>query len=452
MARDHSSHPTVGALSAEQVVRVQVSLAHALESPSSLDDSARVDAIRALEQLVCTATAAQAALTAELDDSIRESRAARGMPSARQGVGVAAQVALARRTSPHRGQRLLGLATMARRELPHAWAAWSGGHVTEWRVTCLARETACLDLDDRLEIDRLLAANPAEFEAMSDRELIQACQREAARLDPAAVVRRRRNAEADRHVSLRPAPDTMTWLTGLLPVKDGVAVLAELTRCADVARGQGDDRTKGQVMADTLVDRVLGRSNAASTPPPFEGTAARVELGLVMTDQSLFGNSDTPAHVQGYGPIPAELAREIVAGACSADDHVWLRRLYTDPTTGQLMHMDARGRLFRGSLARFIRLRDQICRTPWCSAPIRHTDHAHSHAAGGQTSAANGQGLCESCNFAKAADGWDATPRPDGSIVTTTPTGHEYATRPPPLIRILEHNPAPIAIDYVLAS
>ena len=45
-----------------------------------------------------------------------------------------------------------------------------------------------------------------------------------AELDPASVVRRRRRAEADRHVTTRPAPDVMTWLGALLPVKAGVAV------------------------------------------------------------------------------------------------------------------------------------------------------------------------------------------------------------------------------------
>ena len=68
---------------------------------------------------------------------------------------------------------------------------------------------------------------------------------------------RRRRAEADRHVRLRPAPDTMTWLTALLPVKDGVAAYAALTRVADSARAGGDPRGKGQLMADTLVSGIL---------------------------------------------------------------------------------------------------------------------------------------------------------------------------------------------------
>ena len=59
----------------------------------------------------------------------------------------------------------------------------------------------------------------------------------AARFDPAAVAERRRRAEADRHTSLRPAPDTMTWLGALLPVKDGVAVHKALLDEADRQEG-----------------------------------------------------------------------------------------------------------------------------------------------------------------------------------------------------------------------
>ena len=49
----------------------------------------------------------------------------------------------------------------------------------------------------------------------------------------------------------------MSQLSTLLPVKDGVAVWAVLGREADRARAAGDQRSRGQIMADTLVRRVL---------------------------------------------------------------------------------------------------------------------------------------------------------------------------------------------------
>lgn len=78
-------------------------------------------------------------------------------------------------------------------------------------------------------------------------------------------------------------------------------------------------------------------------------------------------------------------------------------------------------------------LRDQVCRTPYCGAPIRHADHVADAARGGATSLANGQGLCEACNHTKQAAGWRSVARPDGTIEITTPSGFRYESRPPSL-------------------
>jgi hypothetical protein len=114
-----------------------------------------------------------------------------------------------------------------------------------------------------------------------------------------------------------------------------------------------------------------------------------------------------------------------------------LRRLYATPTTGALVTMESVARDFPTALARFLDLRDRTCRTAYCDAPIRHHDHAQDHAAGGPTTATNGQGLCEQCNHTKQAPGWTATPAtgpPDQphTIETTLPTGHHTTTTAPP--------------------
>ena len=54
-------------------------------------------------------------------------------------------------------------------------------------------------------------------------------------------------AAADRRVWVRPALDCMAYVTALLPVAQGVAVFAALTRAADSARAGGDSRSRGQV-------------------------------------------------------------------------------------------------------------------------------------------------------------------------------------------------------------
>jgi hypothetical protein len=219
----------------------------------------------------------------------------------------------------------------------------------------------------------------------------------------------------------------MTYLTGLLPVAQGVALYAALTRQADTLKAGGDTRTRGQIMADTLVERVTGQATAPAVP---------VEVQLVMTDKTLLGDDHEPARLVGHGPIPAWLARSLLAATGPIADHAkaWVRRLYTSPDTGALVAMDSRRRLFTGQLRQFLLIRDDVCRTPWCDAPIRHLDHPHRATDAGPTTADNSQSLCATCNQAKEAPGWAATASRDGprhTVTTTTPTGHTYTTTAP---------------------
>ena len=155
------------------------------------DDQARLELIRALEQLKCAAAAAQAALAVQVDASQRSEQARTGVRAERQGRGVAAQIALARRESPHRGQQHLGLATILHSEMPHTLAAFRGGAITEWAATILARETACLDLSDRQAVDEILGTDAERLSTMGPRRLEAEARTLAYRLDPRAYVARR---------------------------------------------------------------------------------------------------------------------------------------------------------------------------------------------------------------------------------------------------------------------
>jgi len=393
------------------------------------DEAGLVEGLTALEDLKAAAAAAQCRLAESLDQAVREREARVGLPADQRGRGVAAQVALARRDSPVTGGRHLGMAKALVREMPHSLAALQDGRLSEWRATLLVRETACLSRDDRSAVDRELCADPATLDGLGDRAVAEAARLAAYRLDPQAAVDRASKAAKDRRVTLRPAPDTMTSLTGLLPVAGGVAAYAALCRAADQARAAGDTRSRGQVMADTLVERVTGQAHAEQVP---------LEVAVVITDRALLDEDDEPAAVPGYGPVPAGWARDAAARAA----HATLRRLLTEPATGQLVAMESRSRHFPPGLRRFLDLRDQTCRTPWCDAPVRHGDHVVGDAEGGPTSAANGQGLCEACNYVKALPGWAAREGPrsrigDHVIELITPTGHVHRSRAPTLHRAL---------------
>lgn len=388
-------------------------------------ESSLIDGIAALERLKAAAAARQARLAVALDTARRQSEAAAGVPSPRRGRGVAAEIALARRDSPVRGGRHLGLAKALVHEMPHTLAALESGALSEWRATILVRESACLDREDRAVLDAELCSDASRLDGVGDAALAAAAKAIAYRLDPHAVVDRAAKAQSDRTVTIRPAPDTMTYLTALLPVAQGVSVYAALKRQADVCV---DGRSRGQVMADTLVERVTGRS--ADQP-------ADITVNLVISDQALLGVDSAPAVIAGYGPVPSAVAQALISDAvvdnrsCAA-----LRRLYATPSSGALVAMDSRARIFPAALAEFIGIRDQRCRTPYCDAPVRHRDHAVPHRRGGPTSAGNGLGLCEACNYTKEEAGWSvlAEDAENGRHTAefTTPTGATYRSTAPP--------------------
>ena len=389
-------------------------------------ESALVERIAELEWLKSAAAAAQARVTAALDEKRRSAEAARGVPAAKRGRGLGSEVALARRDSPNRGGRHLGFARALVHEMPHTLAALEAGALSEWRATLIVRESACLDVEDRRTLDAELCSDNTELDGLGDARIAAEAKKIAYRLDPQAVVDRAVRAESERTVTIRPAPDNMVHVRALLPMSQGVAVYAALRRAADTC---GDGRGRGQVMADTMVERVTGR--AAEVPVP-------VAVNLVITDESLFAGDTEPARVPGYGPVPATIARRLIAASVTdRRSRATLRRLYKHPRSGALVAMESRARLFPKGLARFIDLRDDTCRTPYCDAPIRHHDHATAHGRDGATTGVNGLGLCEACNYAKEAPGWTVSTSQDetGShhAEFTTPTGARHHSKAPPL-------------------
>ena len=398
-----------------------------LDFDPAADERSLIARIGALERLKSAAAAAQARAAAAFEEVRKAAESDAGVPARRRGRGVAAEIALARQDSPARGSRHLGFAKALVDEMPHTLAALEGGILSEWRATLIVRESACLDLEDRRTLDTEMCGDPARLIGLGDRRIAAESRAIAYRLDPHAVVDRAVRAERERTVTIRPAPDCMTYLTALLPLAQGVSVYAALKRAADTC---GDGRGRGQVMADTLVERVTGRSAAVATP---------VAVDLVLSDESLLAGGGSPATVPGYGPIPAQVARHLIADAAAdRSSRATLRRLYRHPRSGALVAMESRSRNFPSGLAKFIALRDGTCRTPYCDAPIRHIDHATPASRGGPTSADNGNGRCEACNYAKESAGWrtSASAGEDGThaVVITTPTGATHHSTAPPII------------------
>ena len=72
--------------------------------------------------------------------------------------------------------------------------------------------------------------------------------------------RRHRKAVSERRVTTRPAPDSMAYLSVLMPVEQAVCLQATLGRDADslIATGNSGGRTRNQLMVDLLFARGTG--------------------------------------------------------------------------------------------------------------------------------------------------------------------------------------------------
>ena len=400
-------------------------LAGAVVDSSGVSDAARIDRIARLEKLRAVTAALQAAESVRFAQSqVAEQIAADVHPDA-IGRGIAEQIGLACRISPFAAARRLNTARALWFELPDTYHQLVAGELNERVAETIVTETRHLNPKMRRQVDEQLKG--AGIAGMGVKAATACARKAAYEADREGFVRRGRTERKHRRVGIRPAPDTMAFLSGYLPVEQGVACYAALKQHADAASGDG--RTRDQIMADTLVERLTGQTHA---------TDLNIELQLMMPMDALL-NSDNPsaAEIPGYGPLPGDLARDIMT---HSNGRKWWRRLFTAPAgdshrRGPIVGGDPTRRFFDGWLAKLIKLRDQTCRDPYCEAAIRHIDHITPHTDGGITIYTNGRGTCERGNYVRDMPGWRINLIDSGlrgtphGIQITTPTGHHYLSR-----------------------
>jgi hypothetical protein len=390
-------------------------------------DAARIDRIARLEQLRAVTAALQTAECVRFAQSqVAEQLAAKVHP-ATIGRRIADQIALACKLSPFAGSRRLCVARALWFDLPHTYAQLTAGQLSERAAEAVVSETRHLDATTRRAVDAQIAA--AGICDMGLRSAAACARKHAYEADPEGYTNRGRIERKHRRVGLRPAPDTMAILSGYLPVEQGVACYAALNKHTDALIASGDERSRDQIMADTLVEWLTGQARA---------TDLNLEVQIMMPLDSLTDPTNThTATIAGAGPLPGPLARQIITTSAGRK---WWRRLFTAPDQagrGPTVSGDPFRRHFDGWLAKLITLRDQTCRDPFCDAAIRHLDHILRHRDRGPTTIANGRGTCAHGNYVRETPGWrldvihsglDGRPH---TICVTTPTGHTYHSRAP---------------------
>jgi hypothetical protein len=216
-----------------------------------------------------------------------------------------------------------------------------------------------------------------------------------------------------------PAPDAETVFRAL----DATARAAIAAACAGAGGVPAPRLPIDHARADALVGWA---ENALADPDLPRAHGRRVDVRVTMTLPALLGLTDDPAHLDGYGPISASIARELLPGAT-------LRRVITDPVTGHLLDYGRETYRCPQRLADFVVARDGTCLMSGCSRPavLCDLDHHTPFDDGGCTNPHNIGALCERHHRMKHETGWRLFTLPSGEHVFISATGRQFRVRRP---------------------
>ena len=165
-------------------------------------------------------------------------------------------------------------------------------------------------------------------------------------------------------------------------------------------------------------------ASAAGRAASAAGRAATV-VNVTIPIDSLAGLTDAPGILNGFGVIPAEVARRLAAG-----DARW-RHILTSRASGAVLDVGTLSYRPPAALDRHVRLRDGTCRFPGCAVPARECDLDHLVPfPEGPTSADNLHALCRRHHGLKHDEGWTVDPLPDHALRWTSPLGATAITHP----------------------
>ncbi|MBT2567709.1 DUF222 domain-containing protein [Arthrobacter sp. ISL-85] len=363
------------------------------------------------------------------------------VPVRAQEMAVAAEIGCVLALGPRAASSFLATSYAVTRTLPRTLAALQAGVLSWSLAVVMADETASLDAAGA-------AALEAHFLDPDAPDPARGCpvgQMPAHRFKAKARTwRERHHAEsiearhakgvADRRVEYRLDQDGMAWLSAYLPAAQALAGWNRLTAISRAMQGPEECRGMPQLRADIFADAVLGSGatdagdTAAGTVEGtgFRSSPIRAQVLVTVPVFSLLSLTDEPAMLDGYGPIPASMARDLVAGGAGS-----FYRVLVDPRDGAPLEIGRASYRVTGPMRAWLRMRDGKCPFPGCSnnSLDNDADHILAWAKGGTTGISNLGQPCPKHHKLRHTTGWKPTPaaknEPPGWI---SPSGRHYAS------------------------
>jgi hypothetical protein len=386
----------------------------------------------------------------------------------------------------------IGYARTVAGRLPHCFAALAAGRMNPRQLRIIAEETAFLSDADVAIADEILAGLAP---GKTPGQLRSTARRLVLRLDPDSAQRRREAAR--RHAEVRKFAErsgNAGMVAHELPADEALASWQHIEQRALDLRAAGVPGTLQDLRVRAYLDLTQERdirTAAAPTPSPGqdqdqdgnEDSGARTSSGPVAPDSSRSGKPDTgpslaalititvplgtvqgtseePGHADGFGPLDAETARDLLAAAARHPRTRWCITavapdgtaaahacapgarhgppdprdlIYSNVIRGPCHHAQAQ-RTYSPSrkLRHLVNARNATCTAPDCSQPAARCDldHTDPWEHGGPTCACNLAPLCRHHHRCKQAQGWRLEQPEPGVLTWHTPTARTYTLTP----------------------
>jgi hypothetical protein len=364
---------------------------------------------------------------------------------------LAARLRIPERTA----ETLIGESQRLVQSLPDTHTALGAGEISYRHAQIIIDQTAGLSDTVTTEYEKTVLPRAKELTVA---KFTQDARKKREALDPDSIERRHRVAVEDRNCWIDPQHDGMAILSTLMTAENAVAAFDRITRIA-MANASGDgDKGEGDGSGDTAGKRTLAQRRAdAATDLLLDGDLCdrgdpvphgiRPKILVTVPVLTLLGQTETPAHLDGYGPIAPDTARDLAVKAPS------FARILTDPITSAILDFDRSKYAVPADLKQIVRLQHETCTAPGCNKRAVHCQLDHTTpfndtssstgggggsgsgspgtgTGGGTTCLANLSPLCAEQHNLKHHTKIGLTKLPDGSMHWTTATGKTVTVRP----------------------
>ncbi len=330
---------------------------------------------------------------------------------------IASALTLTRRKADHD----LGIALDLESRLSQVGESLRLGQIDDRKARILSVGTDFLEPEVAQNVvDRLLPSAPELTTGQLGARLRKLCIES----DPDAARERYERSVTERKVVAEPNPEgTAAFIISQCSPEDVYAARDHVNRIARSLKTSDEPRTIDQIRADVAMGLLTGRLHEQ---PHGRGGSVDIRVDLTTLGEMDSGS----AELAGYGPVVAEIARNVAKQQADGD---WSATV-TDPETGEPLHTVAIRRRPSAAQRRRIRALYPTCSFKGCRMPAIESDvdHIQDYAKAGLTTVENQAPLCRRHHLAKHRGGWRYRKMNRTEFEWMSPLGRVYRTGRPP--------------------